>query len=59
MLEQLRKHFENLEEGTFVEDDETGKGLEVLYDNDTRLVATVDGVAVGLYYDMEKPLNGY
>ena len=54
MLEQLRKHFENLEEGTFVEDDETGKGLTVLYDNDTRLVATVDGVAVGLYYDMEK-----
>lgn len=54
MLEQLRKHFENLEEGTFVEDDETGKGLEVLYEKDTRLLATVDGVAVGLYYDMEK-----
>ena len=54
MLEQLRKHFENLEEGTFVEDDETGKGLTVLYEKDARLVATVDGVAVGLYYDMEK-----
>ena len=54
MLEQLRKHFENLEEGTFVEDDVTGKGLEVLYEKDARLVATVDGVAVGRYYDMEK-----
>ena len=54
MLEQLRKHFENLEEGTFVEDDETGKGLTVLYEKDARLVATVDGVAVGLYYDTEK-----
>ena len=54
MLEQLRKHFENLEEGTFVKDDETGKGLEVLHEKDARLLATVDGVAVGLYYDMEK-----
>ena len=54
MLEQLRKHFENLEEGTFVEDDKTGKGLTVLYEKDARLLATVDGVAVGLYYDMEK-----
>lgn len=54
MLEQLRKHFENLEEGTFVEDDKTGKGLKVLYEKDARLLATVDGVAVGLYYDMEK-----
>lgn len=54
MLEQLRKHFENLEEGTFVEDAVTGKGLEVLYEKDARLLATVDGVAVGLYYDMEK-----
>ena len=54
MLEQLRKHFENLEEGTFVEDDETGKGLTVLYEKDARLLATVDGVGVGLYYDMEK-----
>ena len=54
MLEQLRKHFENLEEGTFVEDDETGKGLTVLYEKDARLLATVDGVAVGLYYDMGK-----
>ena len=54
MLEQLRKHFENLEEGTFVEDAVTGKGLTVLYEKDARLLATVDGVAVGLYYDMEK-----
>ena len=54
MLEQLRKHFENLEEGTFVEDDKTGKGLTVLYEKDARLLATVDGVGVGLYYDMEK-----
>ena len=54
MLEQLRKHFENLEEGTFVEDDNTGKGLVVLYEKDERLLATVDGTAVGLYYDMEK-----
>ena len=54
MLEQLRKHFENLEEGTFVEDDKTGKGLTVLYEKDARLLATVDGTAVGLYYDMEK-----
>ena len=54
MLEQLRKHFENLEEGTFVEDAVTGKGLTVLYEKDARLLATVDGVAVGLYYDMKK-----
>ena len=54
MLEQLRKHFENLEEGTSVEDAFTGKGLTVLYEKDARLLATVDGVAVGLYYDMEK-----
>ena len=54
MLEQLRKHFENLEEGTSVEDAVTGKGLTVLYEKDARLLATVDGVAVGLYYDMEK-----
>ena len=54
MLEQLRKHFENLEEGTFVEDAVTGKGLTVLYEKDARLLATVDGVGVGLYYDMEK-----
>ena len=54
MLEQLRKHFENLEKGTFVEDAVTGKGLKVLYEKDARLLATVDGVAVGLYYDMEK-----
>ena len=54
MLEQLRKHFENLEEGTFVEDAVTGKGLTVLYEKDERLLATVDGTAVGLYYDMEK-----
>ena len=54
MLEQLRKHFQNLEEGTFVEDAVTGKGLTVLYEKDARLLATVDGVGVGLYYDMEK-----
>ena len=54
MLEQLRKHFENLEEGTFVEDAVTGKGLTVLYEKDARLLATVDGVGVGLYYDMKK-----
>ena len=54
MLEQLRKHFQNLEKGSYVEDDETGKGLVVLYEKDERLLATVDGVGVGLYYDMEK-----
>ena len=54
MLEQLRKHFQNLEKGSYVEDDKTGKGWVVLQEKDERLLATVDGTAVGLYYDMEK-----
>lgn len=54
MLEQLRKHFENMEEGKYVYNDENGKRISVLYENDNKLLATTNGVFDAVFEDKEK-----
>ena len=59
MLEQLRKHFQNLEKGSYVEDDNTGKGLVVLYEKDERLLSQSMGQRLGCITIWKKLLSGY
>lgn len=54
MLEQLRKHFETMEEGLYAYNDENGKEVSVLYENDGRLLATVNGFVARIFTDKEE-----